>query len=60
MTEYPLINERPVNTPLETNQENLEIMITMIMLVGQIAEAPDTVAENMTIIAAALNRPAEA
>jgi hypothetical protein len=60
MTEHSLINERPVATPLEENQENLEIMITMMMLVGQIAEADPAVAENMTIVAAALNRPVEA
>ena len=60
MLELSLINERPTLTPMETNQENLEVLITMLMLVGQIEEADDAVAENMTIVAAALNHPAEA
>ena len=60
MLELSLINERPTLTPMETNQENLEVLITMLMLVGQIAEADKDVAENMTVVAAALNRPAEA
>ena len=60
MLELSLINERQTLTPMETNQENLEVLITMLMLVGQIAEADKDVAENMTVVAAALNRPAEA
>ena len=60
MLELSLINERPTLTPMETNQENLEVLITMLMLVGQIEEADGTVAETMTIVAASLNHPAEA
>ena len=35
MLELSLINERPTLTPMETNQENLEVMITMLMILSQ-------------------------
>jgi len=60
MLELSLVNDRPFLTPMESNRENLEILITMLMLVQQIGESDEITAESMTVISAALNHPAEA
>jgi len=61
MLELSLINERPTLTPMETNQENLEVMITMLMLLSQIDQEPEAlIRETFTTAAAALQNPAEA
>ncbi len=61
MQEYPLINMRPNRTPMEQNQENLEAMITMLMLVGQIRkESAPVIRETLTIVGAVFLHPAEA
>jgi hypothetical protein len=61
MQEHSLINMRPDRTPMEQNQENLEVLITMLMLVVQIREEVEPVIrETLTIVGAALTPPAEA
>jgi hypothetical protein len=61
MLELSLINERPTLTPMETNQENLEVMITMLMILSQVdQEAEGFARETFTLASAALHNPAEA
>tara|TARA_R110001592_G_scaffold8625_1_gene46960 strand:- start:941 stop:1123 length:183 start_codon:yes stop_codon:yes gene_type:complete len=60
MLEISLVNERPSLTPMESNRENLEVLITMLMLSQQISESDEHTAESMVIVSAALNNPAEA
>ena len=61
MLELSLINERPTLTPMETNQENLEVMITMLMLLSQVdQEVEGFTRETFTLASAALHNPAEA
>ena len=61
MLELSLINERPTLTPMETNQENLEVMITMLMLLSQADQEPESFTrETLTLVSASLHNPAEA
>jgi len=61
MQTLPLINNFPTRTPMEDNQSNLEVSITMMMITGQIAqEAKPDLAEALVIASAALHNPAEA
>ena len=62
MITLPLINQRQVLTPLEDTQDRMEIMITMLMLCGEInrPENDPVAIETLTIASAAVNSPAEA
>ena len=62
MLTLPLFNQRQELTPLEDNQDRMEIMITMLMLHSEINNADnDPLAiETLTIASAAVNSPAEA
>jgi hypothetical protein len=61
MLEFSLINERDPLTPMETTQENLEVIVTMLMLEAQINQEPEAfIRETFTIVSAALQYPAEA
>jgi hypothetical protein len=61
MLEFSLINERPPLTPMEVTQENLEVIVTMLMLEAQINQEPeDVIRETFTAASAALQNPAEA
>jgi len=61
MLELSLLNERPVVTPMEETQENLEVLVTMLMLVAQIDQEPEAlIRETFTTASAALQNPAEA
>ena len=61
MHQIQLINAFPKLTPMEENQTNLEVTITMLMIVGQLAqEKQEEVVDALTIAAAALHNPAEA
>lgn len=62
MLDLSLINERPTLTPMEINQENLEVMITMLMLLSQLeqSEAAPGAEQAFTLASAALSNPAEA
>ena len=56
-----LINTFPTLTPMEENQSNLEVSITMMMITGQILqEAKPDLADALVIASAALHNPAEA
>jgi len=56
-----LINSFPARTPMEDNQSNLEVSITMMMITGQILqEAKPDLADALVIASAALHNPAEA
>lgn len=61
MLELSLVNDRPSLTPMESNRESLEVLITMLMMMQQIDECADKVtSDSITIISAALQNPAEA
>ena len=61
MQTLPLINNFPSRTPMEDNQSNLEVSITMMMITGQIAqEAKPDLTDALVIASAALHNPAEA
>jgi hypothetical protein len=62
MLTLPLINQRQTLTPLEDTQDRMEIMITMMMLFGEVNNTDnDPLAiETLTIASAAVNSPAEA
>ena len=61
MLELSLVNDRPFLTPMESNRESLETLITMLMMIQQIDECADKVtSDSITIISAALQNPAEA
>ena len=61
MQTLPLINNFPTRTPMEDNQSNLEVSITMMMITGQIAqEAKSDLADALVIASAALHNSAEA
>ena len=61
MQALQLINSFPARTPMEDNQSNLEVSITMMMITGQIVqEAKPDLAEALVIASAALHNPAEA
>jgi len=46
---------------MEENQENLEVLVTMLMLVAHINQEPEAlIRETYTTAAAALQNPAEA
>ena len=61
MQALQLINNFPARTPMEDNQSNLEVSITMMMITGQIAqEAKPDLAEALVVASAALHNPAEA
>ena len=61
MQALQLINNFPTRTPMEDNQSNLEVSITMMMITGQIVqEQSDELAEALVIASAALHNPAEA
>lgn len=61
MLEFSLINERPPLTPMESAQENLEVIVTMLMLEAQInQESEGFIRETFTAASAALQNPAEA
>tara|TARA_B100000073_G_C23477533_1_gene470177 strand:+ start:43 stop:228 length:186 start_codon:yes stop_codon:yes gene_type:complete len=56
-----LINNFPTLTPMEENRTNLEATITMMMIIGQLAQEPaDEMRDALTIAAAAMHNPAEA
>ena len=61
MQTLPLINNFPTRTPMEDNQSNLEVSITMMMITGQIAqETKPDMADALVIASAALHNSAEA
>ena len=60
MLELSLVNDRPSRTSMESNRENLEILITMLMILQQIDECDTATAESMIIVSAALQHPAQA
>ena len=62
MQTHQLINIIPRrSTPMEENQENLEVLVTMLMLVAHINQEPEAlIRETYTTAAAALQNPAEA
>jgi hypothetical protein len=57
---HPLINTFPKLTPMEENQSNLEVTITMLMLIGQMKLEDSAMRDTLTIAAAAIHNPAEA
>ena len=60
MQALQLINTYPTLTPMEENQSNLEVTITMLMILAQSAQEGDEMREALTIAAAALHNSAEA
>ena len=60
MQTVQLINTFPTLTPMEENQSNLEVTITMLMILAQSAQEGDEMREALTIAAAALHNSAEA
>ena len=60
MQALQLINTFPKLTPMEENQSNLEVTITMLMLIAQAAQEGDEMREALIIAAAALHNSAEA
>ena len=61
MQALQLINNFPTLTPMEENRTNLEATITMMMIIGQLAQEPvDEMRDALTIAAAAMHNPAEA
>ena len=56
-----LVNTFPKLTPMEENQSNLEVSITMMMITGQIKQEQNPeLADALIIAAAALHNAAEA
>jgi len=55
-----LINTFPTLTPMEENQSNLEVTITMLMILAQSAQEGDEMRDALTLAAAALHNSAEA
>ena len=56
-----LVNTFPKLTPMEENQSNLEVSITMMMITGQIMQEQNPeLADALIIAAAALHNAAEA
>ena len=56
-----LINNFPTLTPMEENRTNLEAIITMMMITGQIMQEQNPeMADALIIAAAAMHNPAEA
>ncbi len=56
-----LINNFPTLTPMEENQSNLEVTVTMLMIVAQLTQEPVAeMRDALTIAAAAMHNPAEA
>ena len=60
MQTLQLINTFPTLTPMEENQSNLEVTITMLMILAQAAQEGDEMREALTLAAAALHNSAEA
>ena len=60
MQALQLINTFPKLTPMEENQSNLEVTITMLMILAQSAQEGDEMRGALIIAAAALHNPAEA
>jgi hypothetical protein len=60
MQTLELINTFPKLTPMEETQSNLEVTITMLMLVAQMKLEGDEMRATLTITAAAMHNPAEA
>ena len=60
MQAIQLINTFPKLTPMEENQSNLEVTITMMMILAQATQEGDEMREALTIAAAALHNSAEA
>ncbi len=60
MQALQLINTFPTLTPMEENRSNLEVTITMLMILAQSAQEGDEMREALTIAAAALHNSAEA
>ncbi len=60
MQALQLINAFPKLTPMEENQSNLEVTITMLMILAQSAQEGDEMRDALTIAAAALHNSAEA
>ena len=60
MQALQLINTFPTLTPMEENRSNLEVTITMLMILAQSAQEDDEMREALTIAAAALHNSAEA
>ena len=60
MEALQFINTFPTLTPMEENQSNLELTITMLMILAQSAQEGDEMREALTIAAAALHNSAEA
>jgi hypothetical protein len=60
METLQLINTFPTLTPMEENRSNLEVTITMLMILAQSAQEGDEMREALTIAAAALHNSAEA
>ena len=56
-----LINTFPTLTPMEENRSNLEVSITMMMIIGQIKQEKNPeMTDALVIAAAALHNAAEA
>ena len=61
MQTLQLINQFPTLTPMEENQSNLEVTVTMLMIVAQLTQEPVAeMRDALTIAAAAMHNPAEA
>ena len=60
MEALELINTYPKLTPMEENQTNLEVTITMLMILAQSAQEGDELRDALTMAAAALHNSAEA
>jgi|TARA_R110001583_G_scaffold96407_15_gene240676 hypothetical protein len=60
MQALQLINSFPTRTPMEENQSNLEVTITMLMLIAQMKLEDSEMRDTLTIAAAAMHNPAEA
>lgn len=60
MQTLQLFNAFPTLTPMEENQSNLEVTITMLMLLAQIKIEGSELSETLTVAAATLQNPAEA
>ncbi len=61
MQALQLINQFPTLTPMEENQSNLEVTVTMLMIVAQLTQEPVAeMRDALTIAAAAMHNPAEA
>ena len=61
MQALQLINQFPTLTPMEENQSNLEVTVTMLMIVAQLTQEPVAeMRDTLTIASAAIHNPAEA